>query len=244
MYLPLTGPHSPWVPTKEFKGKSSVDTYGDFIMNIDHVVGQVAATLKRLDIDDNTIIIFSSDNGAYWPQSEIDLHNHDSHSGRRGQKGDIWEGGHRMPLVISWPSRIKEQLVYDHLVSLTDLFATFADLTGQNPPQNSGEDSFSFFHVLNGNTRKPTRPSMIHQSSGGLYSIRMDGWKFIDGLGSGGFTAPSKIAPEPDGPGGQLYHINNDSQESTNLYLEYPDIVEKLQNELNKQVANIHIENK
>jgi arylsulfatase A-like enzyme len=206
-------------------------------MNIDHVVGQVTETLKRLDIDENTIIVFSSDNGAYWPQSEIDLHNHDPHSGRRGQKGDIWDGGHRMPLIISWPSRIKDQLVYDHLVSLTDLFATFSDLTEQKLHQNSGEDSFSFLHVLQGNTSKPTCPSMIHQSSGGMYSIRMDdGWKFIDGLGSGGFTAPTKKDPVPNGPTGQLYQTQRDSLESKNLFLQYPEIVTKLQKELKNQV--------
>jgi arylsulfatase A-like enzyme len=243
MYLPLTGPHSPWMPTDEFKGKSSIDTYGDFIMNIDHVVGQVAETLKRLEMDDNTIIVFSSDNGAYWPQSEINLHQHDSHAGRRGQKGDVWEGGHRMPLIISWPSRVKNQIVYDQLVSLTDLFATFADLTGQKLQQNSGEDSFSFFHVLNGNTSKSTRPSMIHQSSGGLYSMRTGEWKYIDGLGSGGFTAPRKIDPIPGGPTGQLYQIQNDSLESNNLFLQHPNIVKKLQKELNKEIAKKQIRN-
>lgn len=163
MYLPITGPYTPWMPTDQFKGKSSIETYGDFIININHVVGQVSKTLKRLGIDDNTIIIFSSDNGAYWPQSEIDLHNHDSNWGTRGQKGDVWDGGHRIPLIISWPSRIKNQFVYGHLVSLTDLFATFADLTEQKLQKNSGKDSFSFLHVLRGDTSKITRYSMIHQ---------------------------------------------------------------------------------
>lgn len=237
LYLPLTGPHSPWMPTDQFKGKSSIGTYGDFMMNIDHVVGQVSETLKRLGMDDDTIIIFSSDNGAYWPQSEIDLQNHDSNWGTRGQKGDVWDGGHRIPLIISWPSRIKDRMVYDHLVSLTDLFATFADLTGQKLQSGSGEDSSSFLHVLNGNTGKITRHSMIHQSSGGMYSIRMDGWKFIDGLGSGGFTAPSNLDPAPEGPSGQLYQIKTDTLESGNLFLQHPDIVKKLQKELHQEIT-------
>ena len=237
MYLPLTGPHTPWVPTGRFKGKSSVGTYGDFILNIDHVVGQISETLRRLGIDDNTIIIFSSDNGAYWPQSEIDLQNHDSNRGTRGQKGDVWDGGHRIPLIISWPSAIKDQLVYDHLVSLTDLFATFAGLTGQKIQEGSGEDSFSFLHVLHGDTSKITRRSMVHQSSGGMFSIRKEeGWKLIDGLGSGGFTAPQKMDPVLGGPTGQLYQTKSDRLESANLFLQYPDIVEKLQKELNKEI--------
>jgi len=240
MYLSLTGPHTPWMPTDEFKGKSSIGTYGDFILNVDHVVGQVNETLKKLDIDENTLIIFSSDNGAYWPQSEIELQNHDPNWGSRGQKGDIWDGGHRMPLIMSWPSHIKNPLVYDHLVSLTDLFATFADFTNQKLSKDSGEDSFSFLHVLNGNTDKITRNSMIHQSSGLMFSLRKDGWKFIDGLGSGGFTAPSKIDPVPGGPSGQLYQIIKDPLESENLFLQFPDKAEHLKRELNQQIKQGH----
>jgi arylsulfatase A len=236
LYLPLTGPHTPWMPTDQFQGKSSIKTYGDFIMNIDHVVGKVTETLKKLNVDDNTIIIFSSDNGAYWPQSEIELQNHNSNWGARGQKADVWDGGHRIPLIIKWPEAIKNPVAYDHLINLTDLFATFSDLTEQKQRKGSGEDSFSFLHVLQGNSTKITRKSMIHESPGGLYGIRMDGWKFINGLGSGGFTAPRKMKEKTGGPAGQLYHIKSDSLESKNLYLQHPDIVKKLQNELNKEV--------
>lgn len=236
MYLPLTGPHTPWMPTAQFRGKSSVGTYGDFVLDVDNVVGQVTATLKRLSIEDNTIVIFASDNGAYWPDSEVISSGHDANWGSRGQKGDVWDGGHHVPLIISWPAHIRNKLVYDHLVSLSDLFATFADLTDQKPQKNSGEDSFSFLHVLNGDTNKITRNSMIHESSGGMYGIRMDGWKFIDGLGSGGFTAPSKMDAVPDGPTGQLYQIKNDPLESTNLFFQRPDMVKKLRKELNEQI--------
>ncbi len=238
IYLSLTGPHTPWMPTAQFKGESPIGIYGDFIMDIDYVVGQVTETLKSLDIDDNTMIIFSSDNGAPWPQEEIDLQHHESNWGRRGQKGDVWDGGHRIPLIIYWPSHIQRQIVYDQLVSLTDLFATFADLTGQKLNKNSGEDSFSFLHVLKGNTSKITRYSMIHNSSAGMYSIRKEGWKYVDGLGSGGFTAPNKMDPVIGGPTGQLYQIESDTLESKNIFLQHSDIVNKLQKELNKQLKN------
>ncbi len=238
LYMPLTGPHTPWMPTDPFKGKSPIGTYGDFVMNIDHVVGRVTETLHRLGISDDTMVIFSSDNGAYWPQQEIDLQNHDSNYGRRGQKGDVWDGGHRIPLVISWPSQINSPMVYEHLVSLTDLFATFTELTAQKLSRDRGEDSFSFLHVLEGNTSKITRPSMIHHSSRGMYSIRMEGWKFIDGLGSGGFTAPSKMDPVPGEPTGQLYRIGSDSLESRNVLLQHAEVVKKLTNEMNKQLES------
>jgi arylsulfatase A-like enzyme len=235
MYMPLTGPHTPWVPTDMFKEKSSIGTYGDFILNIDHVVGQITETLKRLGIYDNTIIIFSSDNGAYWPKSEIELNQHDSHLDRRGQKGDIWDGGHRIPLIISWPNQIKKEGYFDHLVSLTDLFATIADLTNQEQENKNGEDSFSFFHVFNGDLAKGNRYSMVHQSSGGMFSLRMEEWKYIEGLGSGGFTDPRKIEPKSDGVSGQLYQLKNDPSESINLFLKHPNVVNKLLKELNKQ---------
>ena len=236
LYLPLTGPHTPWVPTDQFKGKSSVKTYGDFIMNIDDVAGRISGIVKKLGIEDNTIIIFSSDNGAYWPESEVKLQSHDSNWGTRGQKGDVWDGGHRIPLIISWPEQIKKQVVYDHLISLTDVFATFADLSDQKVQNHSGEDSFSFLHVLNGNTEKVTRSHMIHQSSGRMFAIRSDGWKFIDGLGSGGFTTPRQIDPAPGGPEGQLYHIEKDTLESENLFLQYPEKVKKFRKVLNVQI--------
>ncbi|MEX2566567.1 MAG: arylsulfatase [Cyclobacteriaceae bacterium] len=228
LYMPLTGPHTPWVPTDEFKGKTPIGLYGDFVLNIDDVVEQVQNALIKHGIRENTILVFSSDNGAYWPQEEIELHDHDSNWGRRGQKGDIWEGGHRVPLIISWPEKIEKASVYTPLVSLIDFFATFMDLTGQKMSSGSGEDSFSFFHVLDGHPEKPVRTSMVHHSSGGMYSFSNENYKFIEGLGSGGFTAPQFEEPKPDGPQGQLYRIDLDSTESQNLFLEHPDLANSM----------------
>jgi arylsulfatase A len=228
LYLPLTGPHTPWVPTGRFKGTSPIGLYGDFVSDIDAVVEQVKETLVNHNLDQNTIVIFASDNGAYWPQEEIDLHKHDSNGSRRGQKGDIWEGGHRVPLVISWPAHVKPAGFYKHLVSLTDIFATLADLTGQKKGSSSGEDSFSFLPVLNGDLHHSTRSSMIHHSSRGMYSVRSDEWKYIEGLGSGGFTAPYSEEAQPGAAQGQLYHLTQDSLEGSNLYLRFPDKVTDL----------------
>ncbi|XOV90988.1 MAG: arylsulfatase [Bacteroidota bacterium] len=236
LYLPLTGPHTPWVPEEQFKDKSPIGRYGDFVLNIDDVVKRVTETLERNGELENTILIFSSDNGAYWPEIEIEETHHDSNNGRRGQKGDIWDGGHHVPLVIHWPAKIKEARVYPHLTSLTDLFATLCDLTGIEKGEGRGEDSFSFWGAMNGNVEEAARPNMTHNSSGRYYAIRKDGWKFIDGLGSGGFTAPSKVKPEPGGPAGQLYDLREDPNETNNLYLEYPEKVEALQSELAKSI--------
>jgi arylsulfatase A len=229
LYLPLTGPHTPWVPTERFRGKSPIGLYGDFIMDIDDVVDQIQNALTRHNIAENTILIFTSDNGGYWPQEEIDLHGHDSNWGRLGQKGDVWDGGHRIPLVVSWPARIDKPFKYNHLVSLTDFFATLADLTDLEIDDHMGEDSFSLLHVINGDKEKPVRPAMTHYSSRRIYSIRQGEWKFIDGLGSGGFTDPAIVNPQPGGPQGQLYRIITDSLESENLYMDNPDKVKMLQ---------------
>ena len=228
LFMPLLGPHTPWVPTDRFRGRSSIGLYGDFIMDIDDVVYQVRNKLIKHGIHDNTILIFTSDNGAYWPQEEIELHNHDSNWGRRGQKGDIWDGGHRIPLVVTWPERIEKQTEYQHLISLTDFFATFAELTGQEIDEGMGDDSFSFLQVLDGETDNPTRRSMVHHSSRGMYSIRTDEWKFIDGLGSGGFTYPYFEDPVAGEAAGQLYSLRADSTESVNLYTDHPDVVGRL----------------
>jgi arylsulfatase A len=240
LYLPLTGPHTPWLPTDQFKEKSSVGVYGDFIFDIDDAVKQVKEALVRNGIDENTMLVFSSDNGGYWPQEEIELFAHDSNRGRKGQKGDVWDGGHRVPMIISWPAKIKEAATCNQLVSLTDFFATLFDLTGQKPANGEGEDSFSFWHVLNGETGKAVRESMVHHSSGGFYGIRLGNWKYIDGLGSGGFSHPLKLTPEVKGPKGQLYNLKEDALESTNLFFQHPEKVAELSSLMDEIVNNGH----
>jgi arylsulfatase A len=228
LYLSLTGPHTPWLPTEQFKGKSNVGVYGDFIFDIDDAVRQIKEALSRNGVLENTIFIFSSDNGGYWPQQEVELYSHDSNHGRKGQKGDVWDGGHRVPLIISWPAKIKPSSEYRHLISLTDFFATFREMIGQNQEENSGEDSFSFWKVLTGKSGEPVRHSMVHHSSGRFFGIRSGEWKYIDGLGSGGFTQPTRMKPEENGPLGQLYNMNDDPLENRNLYFQHPEKVTEL----------------
>jgi arylsulfatase A len=240
LYLPLTGPHTPWMPSEQFKGKSSSGLYGDFVLDIDDAVKQIKETLVRNGMAENTLLVFTSDNGGYWPQEEIELYAHDSNQGRKGQKGDVWEGGHRIPLIISWPEKIKKAATCNQLVSLTDFFATFCEFTGQLPNTGQAEDSFSFWHVLNGNTEKVVRESMVHHSSGGYFGIRIGNWKFIDGLGSGGFSHPSKLVPQKNGPSGQLYNLKKDSLESINLYFQHPEKVTEFKVLMKKIIEEGH----
>lgn len=232
LYLPLTSPHTPWVPSEKFKGTSTIGLYGDFIGEVDDAVAQITRVLEKQGILENTLFVFTSDNGAYWPQEEIDLHHHDANQGRRGQKGDIWDGGHRVPLVISWPGQVDKPGTVDHLISLTDFYATFSELTGSQGESGNGEDSFSFFHVLKGDFNTPIRQSMIHHSSRGMYSIRTGGWKYIEGLGSGGFSFPYNEMPSGNGPHGQLYNVEIDSLELNNLFFEFPERIQELKEKL------------
>jgi len=161
LYLPLTGPHTPWMPNQTFEGTSELGTYGDFISQIDYVVYQINTLIKELDIEENTMVIFTSDNGSPWEEEDTQLYGHASNAPWRGQKGDAWEGGHRVPLFIKWPQKIKQAQTYIHTVSLIDFLATFADMTHQNLNSKNAEDSFSFYPAIQGDLNTPSRDLLI-----------------------------------------------------------------------------------
>ncbi|EON77124.1 Arylsulfatase [Lunatimonas lonarensis] len=232
LYLPLTGPHTPWLPSQANQGRSKAGVYGDFVLDIDFLVGKIMEVLEEQGIADQTLLIFASDNGAYWPESEVDLFSHDANGGRRGQKGDVWDGGHRIPLIVRWPEVVQKGRSSDALISLTDWMATFADMLQVATGEVYGEDSETFWPLLSGTSNEGTRTEMVHHSSRNLYSIRSGGWKYIEGLGSGGFTDPALIAPAEGDPKGQLYNEALDVAEQENLFFKHPEIVERLSERL------------
>jgi len=238
LYLSLTGPHTPWVPGKEFEGMSKAGVYGDFVAHIDNVVCRINNTLIALGIENNTLLIFTSDNGAHWSENDILTYAHNSNYGSRGQKGDIWNGGHHIPLMIKWPERIKSNVICNQTVGLTDIIATLSELTGQKLQPASAEDSYSFYHVLLGSIHKPVRDQIIYISGSGRLAIQSGGWKYANFLGSGGFTDPSYIRPVDGGPEGQLYNLKIDPLEQNNLFQDEPDMVRKLSGMLEKQVKS------
>lgn len=228
LYYPLTGPHTPWLPTKEFVGTSQAGAYGDFVAQTDAAIGQVLAALDRLKLADSTLVIATSDNGAHWLPADIEKYGHRANLHYRGQKADIHEAGHRIPFLVRWPGKIKPATVSDATFGLVDLLATCAEVTGAKLPDAAGEDSVSFLPVLLGKPLPPGREGIVLHSAQGLFAIRKGPWKLIDGLGSGGFTAPAKVQPQPDGPTGQLYHLGDDPEEKTNLFQAKPEIVKEL----------------
>jgi arylsulfatase A-like enzyme len=223
------------MPTKEYQGKSGAGWYGDFVMQTDAVVGQVMEALRMHGLEENTLLIATSDNGAHWTPEDVKQFGHSASNGRRGQKADAWEGGHRIPFLARWPGKIKPGSVSDELICLSDLVATLAELTGEKPQKDAAEDSESILPALRGEKLdRPIHEAVVHHSGSGVFAIRQGEWKLIEGLGSGGFSAPRTEKPKPDGPAGQLYNLKRDPEEKENLFLKEPDVAKRLQRLLDK----------
>ena len=229
LYFPLTAPHTPWMPTAEFRGKSGAGYYGDFVTEVDATVGRVMRALSEAKLADNTLIILTSDNGAHWLPEDIAKWGHRANAAWRGQKADIWEGGHRVPFIARWPGRIKPGTISDEKICLTDLMATVSAIVGARIPDDAGEDSFNFLPVLlSQKLLKPVREAIVHHSVDGTFAIRQGDWKLVMALGSRGFSEPKDIQPQTGEPQGQLYNLRTDSEEKINLWLQQPEIVERL----------------
>ncbi|MCF6283632.1 MAG: sulfatase-like hydrolase/transferase [Candidatus Hydrogenedentes bacterium] len=234
LYLAYPAPHTPWLPSAEFKGRSEVGMYGDFLMMVDAMVGRVLKALDDAGLAENTLLFFSSDNGPMWYDSDAVRFGHDSSGGLRGMKGDAWEGGHRMPFIVRWPGKVKSGTTSEETICFTDLMATFAAVVNTPLPSGAGSDSFNFLPELLGEqpNKQAVRDQLAIQSANGYMTLRVGPWKYIDGLGSGGFTKPNRIKPTPDGPKGQLYNLDDDPGEMKNLYLDNPNVVDRMKSTL------------
>ncbi len=231
LYFPTCSVHFPVTPHKDFVGTSKAGLYGDYIHQFDYSVGKVLEALDKHNLIDNTLIIVTSDNGAY----PCKVAEHKSNGELRGQKAQIYEGGHRVPFITRWPGRIKAGTVSDEVICLTDFLATFAAIHGKKLPKNAGEDSYNILPALLGEKLdKPIREATVHHSVWGTFAIRRGPWKLIMGQTSGaGWPKPSGKLKK-DKPAGQLYNLKSDPKETTNLYEERPEIVEKLTKLLEK----------
>lgn len=231
LYVTLTAPHTPWLPAEKFKGVSKAGLYGDFVAHTDDAVGRIMATLDSLNMTENTIVIVTSDNGADWKNADRKkFPDHQANYIFRGEKSDIWEGGHHIPLIISWPGKIAGNREAKAIFCLNDFMATLAEMTQQKLPDGAGPDSYNYWPLIMGKDIAE-RPSIIHHSNEGMFAIRKEKWKFIDGNGSGGW---SPARPDDKAPG-QLYNMEADERETVNLYDQYPEIVKELKSLLDRQ---------
>ncbi len=231
LYFPMNAPHTPWVPTDEFKGSSAINEYGDYVQMVDNQVGQILETLKDNGFEENTLVFFASDNGAKWEKEFIERFNHRSNYTFRGMKSDVWEGGHHIPFIVKWPGKIERGSSSDQTISLTDFFDTVRNLF-ETKDSEKPQDSFSILSILLGKKQANNRPPVIHHSGSGKFGIRDGDWKLIEGLGSGGFSEPKNPKPGTGDPDGQLYNLKTDPQEKDNLYLSQPEKVEELKAKL------------
>lgn len=230
LYLALTAPHTPWLPSAEFEGRSPAGMYGDFTMMVDSTIGAVLRALDDTRMADETIVIFTSDNGPVWYPDDVTRTGHDSVGGLRGMKASNWEGGHRVPFLVRWPGRTKAGSVSAQTISFLDVMATLADVIGTKLPEAAGPDSFSFLPVLLGTQPEdvPVRESLVVGRS-----IRSGPWKWIDGHEPVAFWRPELgLVPPAGSPPGQLYNLAEDPAESRNLAADRPDVVARLKADL------------
>ncbi len=231
--------HAPVLPAPEFNGVTTGGPRGDFVFELDALMGRVLDLLDELGIDDETLVLFNADNGAEtvhvdWMRED---HNHDSSAGFRGMKRDGWEGGHRVPFIVRWPGRIPKEQVSSQMTNTTDIMATLASVVGYKLPDEVATDSFDMLPVMLGNqdSKNSVRPHLLTQSFRGEFQIRKGDWKYLDHKGSGGNGYDKgKLAKyalkenEPEAPG-QLYNLAADPGETTNLYFKEKAMREKIQ---------------
>jgi len=240
LYVALTSPHTPILPTPEWQGKSGLSAYGDFVMQTDAVVGKILAALDEHGLAENTLVIFSSDNGCS-PQADtpgLEKQGHFASAQFRGYKADIWDGGHRVPFFARWPGQIKPASTSAQLICHVDLLATCADLLGAPLPPNAGEDSVSILPALLGTDRAPLHEAVVHHSIHGMFSIRQGPWKLEFCPGSGGWGAPFDADARKRGlPEVQLYDLSTDIAEAKNIQAENPAVVARLRALLERTIA-------
>lgn len=230
LYLPIPSPHTPILPTKDYQGKSGMNPYGDFVMMIDDYIGQLLDVVKQAGVEENTLIVFTSDNGCS-PQAnfkELAEYDHDPSGIFRGHKADIYEGGHRVPFIVKWPGKIKPNRSSDETICTTDFMATCADIIDVDLKDDTAEDSFSMLPILLGKGNFK-RSNTIHHSINGSFSIREGDWKLVLCPGSGGWSAPRPGKVDLSVmPKYQLFNLDNDPQEENNLFLSEAKKAKKL----------------
>lgn len=233
LYLPLPAPHTPILPSEAFRGKSGLNPYGDFVMEVDYMVGRIAEALGKNGISENTILVFTADNGCS-PEAKFDVLQEKGHYPSyiyRGHKADLFDGGHRIPCIVQWPAKIKPHTI-NQTVCLTDFLATFATIAGYELKENEGEDSYNLLSLfVNEDEKEVIREATVHHSINGEFTIRKGDWKLLLSPSSGGWSYPR---PNRDTavietlPKVQLYNMKTDPAETQNVYADHKEIVKEL----------------
>ncbi|VGO18542.1 sulfatase family protein [Pontiella sulfatireligans] len=236
VYMALPSPHDPITPSEQFQGKSGLCPHGDFVMETDWAVGEVLKTLDALNLADNTLVLFTSDNGTSGSAGigQMQKLGHYSSGIYRGAKSSIFEGGHRMPFIVRWPGEVETSSVSDQLISTTDMLATLTELFNKTLPDNEGEDSVSFLPALKGQPIPgATERLIIHNDNRGYFAARKGKWKLV--INNKGFDAGKQKKssnPIANIADMMLFDMDNDPSETVNLLAQYPEVVESMKKEL------------
>ncbi len=244
VYFAPICPHRPINPNSEFHGKSECGVFGDFVVELDDAVGQLLATLEKTGQADNTLVIFSADNGAEInTYGHIEKYDHWSSNGRRGAKRDLYEGGHRVPFIARWPEHIPAGSQSEEVICLTDIFATVAAIIDFKVPEIAAEDSYSILPALRGETlRRPIREATVHHSSRGNFAIRQGDWVYID-HSTGAENKESDYVLKAlgvleDSEPAELYNLVDDPNQTTNVYGRHPEKALELKKRLDRYRSN------
>jgi len=241
LYLPLASPHTPIVPTENWQGASGLNTYADFVIATDAAVGEVLDALDSHGLTENTLVVFTSDNGCSPMANfgELLAKGHNPNHVFRGHKADIFEGGHRVPFVVRWPAKVKPASRSDQTICHTDLLATCAAIVGAPLPDDAGEDSVSLLPALLGQAEAPLREAVVHHSVNGSFAIRQGKWKLALCPDSGGWSKPVPGSDEAGKlPRVQLYDLAADLGERNDVEGDHPERVARLTKLLEKYVAD------
>ena len=240
LYFAMPAPHTPILPTKAFQGKSGTNPYGDYVLEVDYMIGRVMNIIDSLGLTNNTLFFVTSDNGCS-PQADYKVLAKFGHNPSyifRGAKADIFEGGHRVPLIVRWPGKIKAASQCHQTVCLADLMATCAAIVGEKLPDNAGEDSYNMMPLLLGKKLNGSfREATVNHSINGSFALRQGSWKLEMCPGSGGWSYPRpREARELGLPPIQLYNLDKDISEQHNIYNQYPDKVKNMKDLLKKYI--------
>lgn len=240
LYVPLTGPHKPVWPHPRFVGQTELGPYGDFVTQVDATVGVILDAVEKAGVSDNTLIVFTSDNGSFMHRTpgnrpdHLDKasvqgyhpENHTANGPYRGTKADIWEAGHRVPFFVRWPAIISPETTCGETVCQTDIFATCAAILQAEIPSNQADDSYSMLPMLRDPSTGSTRPPVVHHSINGTFAIREGKWKLVLSNGSGGREKPTgKPFEKPY----KLFDMSADVSEKNDVIAEYPEVAAKLE---------------
>lgn len=236
LYLPLPAPHTPWLPTADYRGQSDAGMYGEFVQMVDTQIGQLLMHLEAQGISEETMIVFTSDNGPYWKPHHIEKYNHKAAAHLRGMKGDIYDAGHRVPFIVKWPGKVKAGSVEQQPHSLADFYATAAELLGTTAKTT---DSYSILDILLEQQPKEVVNPVVHHSSRGHFALRMGDWKMIEKRGSGGFSPPATASTPPGQTEERLYLMSEDPSETTDLSRQYPEILNLMKRQLDS-IRQLH----